>query len=90
MSIEHFFQGIGDSIRSAGDGDWATTNGWMVPLSMITAGAGSAIFGGGAAAGGGESDQRRLPDRSGRPRAGPGVAPVARRRSVADRRSSVG
>lgn len=51
MDLGGFFGGIADSIRGAGDSDWFTTNGWMVPLSMITAGAGSAIFGGGAAAG---------------------------------------
>ena len=53
MSIEHFFQGIGDSIRSAGDGDWATTNGWQVPLAMMGGMAGGAAMGGEAAASGG-------------------------------------
>jgi hypothetical protein len=51
MDLGGFFGGIADSIRGAGDSDWFTEKGYMVPLAMITAGAGSAALGGGAAAG---------------------------------------
>ena len=51
MDLGGFFGGIADSIRGAGDNDWFTEKGYMVPLAMITAGAGSAALGGGAAAG---------------------------------------
>ena len=46
-------QGAGNSVANAGAGDWATENGWMIPLAMATAGVASGALGAGAVAEGG-------------------------------------
>ena len=53
--IQNTLGGLGDAIRSGGEtvGNWTADNGWMIPLAMITAGAGLAYAGAGAAVDGG-------------------------------------
>ena len=42
-------QGAGNSVANAGAGDWATENGWMIPLAMAGGAAGGALGAGAGA-----------------------------------------